>query len=397
MDPFRKYIITQIIKQSGKIPRATSLIDNAVAQLKIRLKNAGENISKYTDPKQITQFFNKEISRFNQIIKQKTKNLGLMDPNKNIFMKKGPFEGFKPKVVPKPKDIKSKLEKQNKESIQRWKDKMKDPEDLAGGGIAGMLGERTGFFKGSIDEWREQNPSREELLAEFPPEKSNVKLPGLKVYPFLAGSQKSEDIEGMPLEIDAQKKTIVGGGTLMGEGENYYGGIEGLKVKEKIDFILDNQTLFKDTTDDDKISFILGKKSDDHDLRLKIDKALENARLSYQSKYGNIGLTTDKDFENPKLSWTWKFAGGGLAPLLGEPTYADGGRVPLGAGKFVFDAARRKFLQMMGGAAAGTVAAKSGLLGLLKSGKPTATVVKELTSVPIGNAQIGRASCRERV
>ena len=101
MDPFRKYIIQQIIKQTGKIPRATTLIDNSVAQLKKRLINAGEDISKYTNPKQITQFFNKEISRFNQIIKQKTKNLGLMDPNKNIFMKKEPFSGWTPKVVEK--------------------------------------------------------------------------------------------------------------------------------------------------------------------------------------------------------------------------------------------------------------------------------------------------------
>ena len=140
MDPFRKYIITQIIKQTGKIPRTTSLIDNAVSQLKIRLKNAGENISKYTDPKQITQFFNKEKSYWNQQVEQaiKAKDIGT-----KFSKQKGPFEGFKPKIVPKPKDIKSKLEKQNKESIQRFKDKMKNPEDLAGGGIAGMLGEPT--------------------------------------------------------------------------------------------------------------------------------------------------------------------------------------------------------------------------------------------------------------
>ena len=96
MDPFRKYIITQIIKQSGKIPRATSLIDNAVAQLKIRLKNAGENISKYTDPKQITQFFNKEKSYWNQQVQQaiKAKDIGT-----KFSKQKGPFEGFKPTVV----------------------------------------------------------------------------------------------------------------------------------------------------------------------------------------------------------------------------------------------------------------------------------------------------------
>ena len=78
---------------------------------------------------------------------------------------------------------------------------------------------------------------------------------------------------------------------------------------------------------------------------------------------------------------------GGLAGMLGEPTYADGGRVPLGAGKFVFDAARRKFLQMMGGAAAGTAAAKSGLFGLLKGSK--SAVVKDLTSIPIEQVGVG--------
>ena len=100
MDPFRKYIITQIIKQSGKIPRATSLIDNAVAQLKIRLKNAGENISKYTDPKQITQFFNKEKSYWNQQVQQaiETTSKGILKTTKK---KERPFTGWIPKVVKK--------------------------------------------------------------------------------------------------------------------------------------------------------------------------------------------------------------------------------------------------------------------------------------------------------
>ena len=86
-------------------------------------------------------------------------------------MKKGPFEGFTPKVVPKPKDIKSKLEGMNKKTIERIKrrrleaaekaerEKMAkdpyylpdiiDPDDFAYGGIAGMLGERTPMQKGN--------------------------------------------------------------------------------------------------------------------------------------------------------------------------------------------------------------------------------------------------------
>ena len=69
--------------------------------------------------------------------------------------------------------------------------------------------------------------------------------------------------------------------------------------------------------------------------------------------------------------------------MLGEPTYADDNhRVPLGGGKFVFDAARRKFLQMMGVGAAGVGAAKSGLFGLLKGGGKK-QIVESLTQVPI--------------
>jgi len=70
------------------------------------------------------------------------------------------------------------------------------------------------------------------------------------------------------------------------------------------------------------------------------------------------------------------FAGGGIAGMLGEPTYEDDNhRVPYGGGGM----GRRLFLKLMGGAAAGTAATKSGLFSLLKSSKP----VQVLTSVPI--------------
>jgi hypothetical protein len=68
----------------------------------------------------------------------------------------------------------------------------------------------------------------------------------------------------------------------------------------------------------------------------------------------------------------------GLNYLLGEDD--QNSRVPYAGGGM----GRRLFLKLMGGAAAGTVAAKSGVLCLLKAGKPA--IVKDLTSVPIGNA-----------
>ena len=54
MDPFRKYIITQIIKQSGKIPRADSIL-NQVRGLKRTLEKMGVDITKITNPKEITK------------------------------------------------------------------------------------------------------------------------------------------------------------------------------------------------------------------------------------------------------------------------------------------------------------------------------------------------------
>ena len=46
-------------------------------------------------------------------------------------------------------ELKAKFDKDNQDSIQRFKDKMKDdPEDMADGGVAGLLGERPGYVKG---------------------------------------------------------------------------------------------------------------------------------------------------------------------------------------------------------------------------------------------------------
>ena len=245
------------------------------------------------------------------------------------------------------------------------------------GGLAGMLGERTGYKT------------------------------GLKVYPQASVRIGEADIPNLPPEIIPKTKDTTYGGTIIGEKDNLYGGIEGLKIKNKIDFVLDNQTLFKDTTDDEIINFILGKKG----------------------KYGDIRLKTDKDLENAQISWNWKFADGGLAPLLGEPTYqdedhrvpyneggsisnvlpldfddidpeemihiikllqtgeipefADGGRIGFKLGGI--DKARRLFLQAMGAGAAGIGAAKTGLFGLLKGSKSTA--VKNLTQIPIKDAK----------
>jgi len=121
---------------------------------------------------------------------------------------------------------------------------------------------------------------------------------GLKVYPKIKGSKKEIGLG------DGSSQTLQDlfyGGTIMGEKDGLYGGIEGLKIKNKIDFLQDNKTLFKDTTDDEIINFIFGKKG----------------------KYGDIRIKTDKDFDNKQITWNM--------------TFNEGGRVPFNKGKKVWD------------------------------------------------------------
>ena len=73
------------------------------------------------------------------------------------------------------------------------------------------------------------------------------------------------------------------------------------------------------------------------------------------------------------------FAGGGLAPMLGEPTYADGGRTGFKKGT-KFDPKRRGFLKLAAGLASIPIIGK-----YFKWAKPLAKASKTLTSVPIKN------------
>jgi hypothetical protein len=99
--------------------------------------------------------------------------------------------------------------------------------------------------------------------------------------------------------------------------------------------------------------------------------------------YGLFNMFKNPKIDDEDLKYGFKEGGRtgtGLNYLLGEDD--QNSRVPFSIGGF--NKARRAFLKLMGGAAATGAAAKSGLFGLLKAGKPAA--VETLTSVPIGNA-----------
>ena len=119
-------------------------------------------------------------------------------------------------------------------------------------------------------------------------------------------------------------------------------------------------------------------------------KDTQGGTIDWAADGGRIGLKKG----TRKESWTDKLTrwAGGPSMVAGDlgfeglhqiynllgmgGLYAEGGRTGFGLGGM----GRRAFLKLMGGAAATGAAAKTGLFGLLKAGKPTAGV---LTSVPI--------------
>ena len=194
-----------------------------------------------------------------------------LDPNKPIIGGTQEFQSGiikatkqKPTAVKTEAQIKKEIEKQNKESIQRFKDKMKDPEDLAGGGVAGLLGERMGYDNGKI-----------------------VK-------------RKNEEM-GPLFETNDPKEAI----------------------KEVIQRLINIDPAKIPLTDK---------------LQLMFDLNRIKAGGSTDLFGGELNFGYNKDFgrEGEGFGFEWKkqFAGGGIAGMLGEPTFQDEDhRVPLKKGK----------------------------------------------------------------
>ena len=115
---------------------------------------------------------------------------------------------------------------------------------------------------------------------------------GLKVYPYAAGSKRSEDLNG-GYNLDQQDLTY--GGTLMYDHDPFSVGIEYLKGKDKYDFKKEDTTLAKDTSDREIANLIL-KLELENDLKARIKGNKDNIRFDISKS----------------------FAQGGLAGLLGE-------------------------------------------------------------------------------
>ena len=129
-----------------------------------------------------------------------------------------------------------------------------DPEDMADGGVAGLLGERPGYNK------------------------------GLKVYPKITASKSNQGL-GDGKNVDLQDLTY--GGTLMYDQGPFSVGIEYLKGKDKFDFKDKDDTLFKDTTDRELANLILMMKLKDGSIKFKGNE--DNQMINFSKSFAQGG------------------------------------------------------------------------------------------------------------
>ena len=343
----RNYIAKQIMKKgkgiTSVIPDSSKVTFSANA-LEKRLIQHGVDLNSIKSEEQLKQIlaYVKQAEdqafteRFGHILKNNkfTKKGEVVDlTGKKIDTSKPILGG---KNVPESEvQIKSKLEGLNKKTIERIKrrrleaaqkaerEKMAkdpdyipdiiDPDDyLADGGLAGMLGERTGYDTGKIVKGRD-----EEIF-----------------YP--------------PYETNDPKEAI----------------------KEIIKRLINVEPAKVPLTDKLQLMFDLNR------IKAGGSTDLFGGEL-------NFGYNKDLNREGEGIGFEWKkqFADGGLAPLLGEPTYADGGRIGFKKGT-KFNPKRRGFLKGIAALAALPIVGK-----YFKFAKPLAKTAKvaDLTSVPIKN------------
>jgi hypothetical protein len=150
------------IKETGRQP---------VGLDKLRIKM--EAAEKLRQMNKIIQFpqqrsFKKEIE---DMIEDGTIKMGGVTKQSDKVRTRNMFKDSnlnKPKAVKTEAELKAEIEAGNKKSIQNLKDKLDNPEDMADGGVAGLLGERPGYADGLTVEEQLNKLRKQKGLAEDP-------------------------------------------------------------------------------------------------------------------------------------------------------------------------------------------------------------------------------------
>lgn len=146
---------------------------------------------------------------------------------------------------------------------------------------------------------KKQNVEEIEAINRFTrdnPRKNMDEGGSVKFYPKASGSisGKSEIAPG----IDLSTRDINYGGTVMYEGDKFYGGVSLDKGKVKFDVTdSDGTTLFKDTlSKDDAVNFIVGLGDPKGEkFQVKADKDFTNVQLTFRKNFAGGGRIGFKD------------------------------------------------------------------------------------------------------
>ena len=280
-----------------------------------------------------------------------TKNLGKPKVNIDTSGLKHPDlvkkmmtdEKLKPTLVKTEAQIKTKLEGMNKKTVDRIRrrrfeaaqkaerEKMAkdpeyipeilDPEDFASGGIAGMLGEtdRVPYkdgkngFSGTFDEWRKQNPSREELLSQDPSKNIGDYIKPIPQFdergnliPIFSKTGKQQ-IEGLPEGITSDKEVF-----------NLIIGLD-IPITEKIKILGDiGFSKFRDKVEkgDKELGLYDQPGNVDKNIGIGYDDNGLSGSFMYNPDTGgyNVGFTKQVDFNK----WLMGKADGGIAGIMNK-------------------------------------------------------------------------------
>ena len=268
-----------------------------------------------------------------------------LDPNKPIVGGTQPGKKIDTDAFIRDAEIKTRLEKQNREGIARIRNRkmVKDAIDNASPGfvsgdrkynaqlVAEDLAERK-FGKEFYDlDQRQQMDLYDEALEGLSEQTRGMPdpedfaqggragfangtgAPSIKLFPRASGRQLEGEV-GPGFKVS--ERDINYGITGLLQGDKFFGGAEIDKGKVKVDVVSpEGDTVFKDTiSKDDAVNFILGMGD---------------------PRGNKFQVKTDKDFENMQITFNAKFNQGGIARLgLKE-----------GSGM-----TRRTFLKILGGA-----------------------------------------------
>jgi len=308
----RNFIAKRMFQQKGAIANNKSVEFSANA-LEQRLKNLGVDPNTIKSEGELNQILSFVKQAEDQAFNQKFGNA--LSGNK--FQKKAEVVDLKNKKLDTEKpilggtqetdeQILQRLKKGNEDSINRLKNKKDPPEELAGGGVAGLLGERTGYKDG-----------KDVFIGPKRKKKTKKELEDEKILKEKIAAYLESQTINLP-EEDPLKK-------YQPTDYSLYGGfMDNVKMKEDRTGNIIN--------DFNNISI------DPKDARVGISRFNPKTNSSFVAGAGPSGFN---------INLTKQFADGGPA----RQNFAMG---------------KRAFLKFMGAGAAGIAGLKTGLFGLGK-------------------------------